>query len=222
MNQATPPLRAAIIPVTAFQQNCTLAVVHRDDARGVRRSGRRPAQAQGGGRAGRRDDREDPAHPRPYRPLRLGRDPRRRARRADRRPARGRPLLDRPAGRRRREIRHPREIVRKRPLAGRRRPGDRRRTDLRRPPLPRPHAWPRRLPPCPDRSSLWSATSCSRARSAAPISPAAITSNCSIRSPSACGRWAATPISSPATARCRPSPTNAPPTRSSATRRSAA
>ena len=53
------------------------------------------------------------------------------------------------AGRRRREIRHPREIVRKRPLAGRRRPGDRRRIDLRRPPLPRPHPRPCRLPPRP-------------------------------------------------------------------------
>ena len=44
---------------------------------------------------------------------------------------------------------------------------DRRRVDLRRPPLPRPHARPRRLSPRRNRSSRWSATSCSRARSAA-------------------------------------------------------
>ena len=43
-------------------------------------------------------------------------------------------------------------------------------------------------------------------------------SNCSIRSPSGCGRWAATPASSPATARCRPSAMNGRPIRSSPTR----
>ena len=48
-----PPLRAAITPVTPLQQNCTLAVVHGDDARRLRRSRRRPPAAQGGGRAGR-------------------------------------------------------------------------------------------------------------------------------------------------------------------------
>ena len=64
-----------------------LAVVHRDDARGLRRSGRRPAQAQGRRCPGRGDDREDPPHPRPHRPLRIGRHPRRRTGRADRGPA---------------------------------------------------------------------------------------------------------------------------------------
>ena len=91
-NERSLRLAAAIIPVTPLQQNCSLALVHRDDARRVHRSRRRPAQAQGGGGAGRRDDREDPADPRPYRPLRIGRDPRRGARRADRGAARGRPF----------------------------------------------------------------------------------------------------------------------------------
>jgi hydroxyacylglutathione hydrolase len=39
-------------------------------------------------------------------------------------------------------------------------------------------------------------------------SRAAITSNCSTPSSSGCGRWATTPASSPATARCRPSGRN--------------
>ena len=49
--------------------------------------------------------------------------------------------------------------------------------DVRRPPLPRPHARPCRLPPSANRSSRWSATSCSRARSAAGISRTATSSN---------------------------------------------
>ena len=47
MNESTPPLRAAILPVTPLQQNCTL-LVHQDDARDVHRSGRRSFEAEGG------------------------------------------------------------------------------------------------------------------------------------------------------------------------------
>ena len=72
-------------------------------------------------------------------------------------------------------LRRHRPAVRARPLAGRRRHRDGRRADLQRPPLPRPHAGPCRLPPSPNRSSRWSATCCSRARSAAPTFRAAIT-----------------------------------------------
>ena len=51
------------------------------------------------------DDREDPAHPRSHRSLRRRRHLRRRAWRRDRRPARGRPFLDRTPGRGRRSLR---------------------------------------------------------------------------------------------------------------------
>ena len=47
-----------------------------------------------------------------------------------------------------------RPAVRAVALAGRRRPGDRRRADLRCPSLPRPHAWPRRLPPSESKLAL--------------------------------------------------------------------
>ena len=92
------------------------------------------------------------------------------------------------------------QAVRADPLARRRRHRHRRRADPRGPPLPRPHPRPRRLPPPRIRSSRWSATSCSRARSAAGISPTATSSTSSARSPRGCGRWATTPPSSPDTA----------------------
>ena len=44
-----PPLQAVIVPVTPLQQNCTLLWCTATDARGVRRSGRRPRPADGGG-----------------------------------------------------------------------------------------------------------------------------------------------------------------------------
>src|SRR3954465_14760715 len=73
-------------------------LVHPDDEGRLHRSGRRPRPAEGGGAGTWRGGREDTPHPRPYRPLRIGQDPRRRIGRADRGPARGRSILDRPAG----------------------------------------------------------------------------------------------------------------------------
>ena len=119
-----PPLRAAIIPVTPLQQNCTLLWCT-ETMRGafVDPGGDLPRLKAAAAQAG-VDDREDPADPRPYRPLRVGRHPRRGARGADRRAARGRHLLDQPAEGGRRPLRNHRPAVHARPLAGRRRPGD--------------------------------------------------------------------------------------------------
>ncbi|CAA9518892.1 MAG: Hypothetical metal-binding enzyme, YcbL homolog, partial [uncultured Sphingomonas sp.] len=122
-------------------------LVHRDHEGRVRRSRRRPAQAPRGSRANGRDGREDPADPRPHRPLRPGRDLRGGTRRADRGTARGGPLADRHAGRGRRSLWHRGPFVRTLALARRRRYVDCRGAELRGSPLPRPHAWPRRLPP---------------------------------------------------------------------------
>ena len=205
-----PPLRAAIIPVTPLQQNCTLLWCTADDAR--RRSsipaatcrGSRPRRAQA-----RRHDREDPADPRPYRPLRISAG-----------------MLAEELGV---EIEGPHEAdlywidrlqedgarygITGRPfepdaLARRRRPGDRRQAHLRRPPLPRPHARPRRLPP----SGIEAGDGRRRAvpglgrplglpaRQPAAADP--------LDHRHACGRWATKPPSSPATGRCRPSATS--------------
>jgi len=51
----------------------------------------------------------------------------------------------------------------------------------------------------------WSATCSFRARSGEPTFRAAITSSCSTRSSSACGRWATTSLSCLGMGRCRPS-----------------
>ena len=94
-----------------------------------------------------------------------------RARRADRGAARGRPLLDRAARRRRPQLRHPRRGVRARSLAGRGRYGDGRRPDARRLSLPRATRRAMSSSTTRRRSSRSSATCCSRARSAGPTFP---------------------------------------------------
>ena len=107
--------------------------------------------------------------------------------------------------------------VHARPLAGGRRHGHRRRADLRGPPLPRPHARPCRLPPSRNRSWRWSATSCSRARSAAADFPRGDQQQL-IRSITR-KLWPMGDDTAfvPATARCRPSATSARPIRLSET-----
>ena len=135
-------------------------------------------QLQGGGGAAWRHDREDPPHARPYRSLRRGRarSPRSSACRSR---GRTRTIASGSRGSSEDGAQYgvAGALVRARPLAGRGRPGDGRRADARRLPLPRPHAGPCRLPPRADRSWRSSATCCSRDRSAAPISRAAITSD---------------------------------------------
>src|SRR4051794_8454168 len=93
---AAPPSRDRPGDSAAAEQLPDL--VHPDDEGRLHRPRRRPRPAEGGGAPAWRGGGEDPAHPRPYRPLRIGEDPRRRIGRADRGPARGRPILDRAAG----------------------------------------------------------------------------------------------------------------------------
>ena len=167
----------------------------------------------------RRDDREDPAHPRPYRPLRLGRHLRRGARRCRSR-ARTRTISSGSRGWPRTARATASRASRSSPTAGwstatrstvgeltfdvRHCPGHTPGHVVFHHPRIEARDGRRRAVPGLDRPHR--------------LSRAATTSSCSIRSPSGCGRWAATPLSSPATGRCRPSPTNARPTRSSATR----
>ena len=82
------------------------------------------------------------------------------------------------------------------PLAGRRRPGDRWRAHLRRPPLPRPHARATSSSTIPNRSSRWSAMSCSRARSAAGTFPHGDQQQLIASITQRLGRWATRPPSS--------------------------
>ena len=173
-----PPLRAAIIPVTPLQQNCTLLWCTAT-MRGafVDPGGDLPRLKAAAEQAGVTIEKILLTHGHIDHCGCAG-ILRRGARRSDRRPARGRLVLDRPA-------RH--EDGRKYGIAGRpfepsRWLGDGDQVTVGEltfdvAPLPRPHARPRRLPSPANRSSRWSATCCSRARSAAGISRAATSSS---------------------------------------------
>jgi hypothetical protein len=96
-----PPLKAAIVPVTPLQQNCTLLWCT-ETSKGalVDPGGDLPRLKAAVAQAGVEIEKIllTHGHIRPYRSLRAGGDPGRGAGRADRRPARSGPLLDRPAG----------------------------------------------------------------------------------------------------------------------------
>ena len=177
MSEAAPPLRAAIIPVTPLQQNCSLLWCTATMRGAFVDPGGDLPRLKAAAEPGRRHDREDPADPRPYRPLRPGRDPGRGARRADRGAARGRPLLDRQARQRRRPNTGS-TAARSSPRAGS--PTATRRASASSAstsaiaPATRPAT---SSSITPNRSSRWSATCCSRARSAAGTSRAATSSS---------------------------------------------
>ena len=168
-----PDVRAAIIPVTPFQQNCTLLWCEKTKKAAVVDPGGdldriREAIAQSGV-----ERRKDHPHPRPYRSCGRRGGAAGRARRAGRRPARGGPLPARAACRAGTGLRLSGPRRHARSLAQRGRHGQRRRPHPRRAALPRPFAGQRRAGLATISASRLSATCCSRAPSGAPTFPAA-------------------------------------------------
>ena len=177
MRRRRADMRAIIIPVTPFQQNCSLVWCAETQAGRGDRSGWRPRQDTRRGRTGRRHAQQDPADARAHRP--------RRRRRRNSRASRTLPIVGPHPGDqfwidglaeqgRMFGFAHVREF-RAGPVARRWRPCQRRQRRVRRAALPRAHAGSRHLFFGRRTGSLSSVTCCSRARSGAPIFRAATT-----------------------------------------------
>ena len=132
---------AMIVPVTPFEQNCTLIWCYGDPKGRRHRSRRGPSENSGRHQAGQCHGREDLADAWPYRPCRWRSRFARRAQGQDRGSAYRRQIPARQCGGERRAFRHHRRArFCAGSLARRRRSGFDRRIDLRHPALSRPFA----------------------------------------------------------------------------------